>query len=125
MDMRASGRPGNRSSESDERYASFAQVLGERFAFDAVRMKSNIHGITMIEAQSIMSGGLSQRGQRQAAAKRLGKVSFYSRRFLQGPFKAAIEARQIAGLAISVYRQRRQAVNLLTQCGFRDRDICF
>ena len=51
MNMWASGSPGNRSTESDERYASFAQVLGERFAFDAIRMKSNIHGIAMIEAQ--------------------------------------------------------------------------
>jgi len=49
VNVRARGSPWNRSTESDEGDASFAQVLGQRFAFDAVGVKGDVHRIMMIE----------------------------------------------------------------------------
>ena len=54
MNMRSSGGAGDGASEGDERNTRTAELFDERFAFGAVRMKCDIHGVAMVEPESVV-----------------------------------------------------------------------
>ena len=82
VDMRAGGGARNRATKSKERNTRLTEMIDERFAFDAVGMKRDVHRIPMVETQSVVGFRLAQCGHRQSPAKRLGKISLDARRFL-------------------------------------------
>ena len=125
MDVRSSGRSGNRASERDKWHAHFTQLLNERFTFRAVGVDGNIHRVVVIETQPIMSLGLPQSRYGQLPSKTLSEISFNPRYFLERPFKAAVESRRFRAFTETVYRQYRQARHFFAENRFRDRDVGF
>ena len=54
MNMWSSGGAGDGASEGDERNTRNAELLDERLAFGAIRMKCDIHGVAMVEPEAVV-----------------------------------------------------------------------
>ena len=61
VNMWPGGSVGDRAAKRREWYARFAQVGDERFSFETIGMKRDVHGIVVIEAQSVMGLRLAHR----------------------------------------------------------------
>ena len=62
VNMWPSGSVGDRAAKRRKRYTRFAQVGDERFSFETIGVKRDVHGIVVIEAQSVVGLRLAHRG---------------------------------------------------------------
>jgi len=74
--MRARRRSRHGTSKRDKWYPRLAQVTQQGLTFPTVGMKRHIYRIAMIEAQTVVRGGLAVSTDRHGPAKGLGKESF-------------------------------------------------
>ena len=73
VNVRAGGGPRNRGAKSQIRNAVLLQEVEQRAAFDAVRMKLNVHGVAMVQAPTLVNRALAEDGDGQLFMKRVGK----------------------------------------------------
>src|SRR5689334_18763867 len=92
MDVRAGRRSRHRAPERNKWNAGLAQIIQQRLAFGAVWMKRHVHGISVIETQTVVSRGLTESADRQRAVKGIEKEFLNLRREGKRPECAAVVA---------------------------------
>src|SRR6266542_3153715 len=109
VDVRARRRAGNHAPRRDEGDSRFAQVLHEGAALRAIRMHGHVEGVPVIEAHTVVEGGLtvSAHGQRASETGR-EELLEPGRTGLQRPRAGAVVADQGRGLLVPASPQGRQ-----------------
>jgi len=69
MNMGAGCRAWHSVSERDEGNSCLAEIVEQRLPFFAVWMKRHIHGVAVVESQTLVCRGLTQCADRQCATK--------------------------------------------------------
>src|SRR5687767_11246683 len=69
VDVWTSGRTRNRRTKSEIRDAVSLQVIQQRLAFGAVRMKRDVHGVAMVQPPAVMNSALAEDGDRKFLAE--------------------------------------------------------
>ena len=76
MNVRPRRSAGDRAPEGDKGNPGLTQIAQQRPALFAIGMKRNIHGIAVVEPQSIVRRRLAERADWQRSTERLNKISF-------------------------------------------------
>ena len=83
MNVRPRGRSWYRMSKGDEWNTRPTQIRHKRFTLATIRLERDIHGVSMIESQAIMSRCLPKSADRQRVTKGLPKEFLDFRRIRQ------------------------------------------
>ena len=90
MNMSASCRAWDSTSERNEGNPCLPKIAQQRLPFFAVRMKRHIHGVAVIEPQTLVRRSLTQGADRQGATKGVKEKFFDSRSIREPPRALAI-----------------------------------
>src|ERR1043166_7545194 len=101
MNMGARRRAGHGAAKCHERNTCLPQVGHQRSSLPAVRVQGDIHRVSMVKPQAIVSRRLAEGAHRQRVTKSIKEKFLDFPRIGKRPRRVAIEANKCAAFTIS------------------------